>query len=831
MNTQLSFNRIVVCVDGTWYNSDGQEGKQHIDTRHHSASRKLRRLTCKIRCYINGIGTEKSKPDKFNDGITGDGCAEQIREVFTYCCKQINSGQDEVWLFGFSRGAYVIRVVAALLHQLTLKNTPERTNTTVCKRLKNLAMHKSASKGTTNGQEQENGQAPPRIKFLGLFDTVKQISAEAELDVDITDTSFIEHARHALALNEKRKFFPILHTSNRAMPVPGQARGETTWRPGSPPGLATSMASTDAAPEAEPEPWTFQYSNKVKVTMFDLRSSHRHGSLQSIPRNKLRKKKDGEQPEPRHVVMINQGLSDELSLGRREVFGSDNFGTLQGYRSDSSSGIIIHPSVYFLLDTYATLGIRKALEEFLTHLERFREKANQHPGIIIHDSEGYQAGNCKEVTAFKRFLRSRPNNSEARKNLHALWICIETDTDRPVQFALASVLKEVAAIAPTTPIIVVGAKKDKYLRLHGDEPTVEMAENNPTVSFLHEGELLLNRQTIFETQFESSKDTHPFWSKLDVKFAFVSKDDEDSIRSLIRLTMESLNDSEVLDALGRAQVLDIESKIDQAVERTLKLLKAAVGSATAWTGLVVTNVVAASTISRFLCEEIAHGCFGIPKANAADVDTILAGIVWKNLAPFMAQSLARSTMIWGGVACLTFFTLVGGIPLAAAAPLLEAPAAARMIIKCACDLILILDKVDVDEGGVKIQKLRRRAVHGKINELIPLISSLCLDAYKEKTVSKYREGIRDILTKYKFQITVGAAQDSDDDNTGENSTDTEPASDPEDREDIDQFLSGPIDSSDHVFLLSGGFVCFSYFTAVSSVFSLVMSHQEFARQR
>lgn len=87
-----------------------------------SYTRKLRRLTCKIPRYFNGIGTDKPRLDKFNDGITGDGCAEQIREVFTvsrirkekpllvlrsdkFCCRQVQSEKDEVWLFGFSRGA------------------------------------------------------------------------------------------------------------------------------------------------------------------------------------------------------------------------------------------------------------------------------------------------------------------------------------------------------------------------------------------------------------------------------------------------------------------------------------------------------------------------------------------------------------------------------------------------------------------------------------------------------------------------------------------------------------------------------------------------------
>lgn len=47
----------------------------------------------------------------------------------------------------------VVRVVAALLHRFALKDMPERTNTTVWKRLKSLAMHKPEDMGSTNGQE------------------------------------------------------------------------------------------------------------------------------------------------------------------------------------------------------------------------------------------------------------------------------------------------------------------------------------------------------------------------------------------------------------------------------------------------------------------------------------------------------------------------------------------------------------------------------------------------------------------------------------------------------------------------------------------------------
>lgn len=40
----------------------------------------------------------------------------QIKQVYRACCKL--NHDDEVWLYGFSRGAYVVRAVAGLLHYM-----------------------------------------------------------------------------------------------------------------------------------------------------------------------------------------------------------------------------------------------------------------------------------------------------------------------------------------------------------------------------------------------------------------------------------------------------------------------------------------------------------------------------------------------------------------------------------------------------------------------------------------------------------------------------------------------------------------------------------------
>lgn len=48
-------------------------------------------------------------------------------------------------------------------------------------------------------------------------------------------------------------------------------------------------------------------------------------------------------------------------------------------------------------------------------------ESDSHPGIILHDSEGFQSGEHKEVRAFKEFLKRRCAANDAAEQLHAIW--------------------------------------------------------------------------------------------------------------------------------------------------------------------------------------------------------------------------------------------------------------------------------------------------------------------------------------------------------------------------------------------------------------------------
>lgn len=120
-----------------------------------------------------------------------------------------------------------------------------------------------------------------------------------------------------------------------------------------------------------------------------------------------------------------------------------------------------------------------------------------------------------------------------------------------------------------------------------------------------------------------------------------------------------------------------------------------------------------------------------------------------------------------------------------------------MVIKCACDLILILNQSFRDGGktltgekirfvtsvytrsqvpgkddkGVEVQKSRRKAVHGALNDLFPLVSALDIDTYKRKSLAKYRQGISDIIAKYRYQDeTLGHAEPYSDGTMADNTS-------------------------------------------------------------
>jgi uncharacterized protein (DUF2235 family) len=69
--------------------------------------------------YDDGVGTSSFKPLAILGGIFGVGLKRNVIDIYSFCCRNYKSG-DKIFGFGFSRGAFTIRVVAGFIARVGL---------------------------------------------------------------------------------------------------------------------------------------------------------------------------------------------------------------------------------------------------------------------------------------------------------------------------------------------------------------------------------------------------------------------------------------------------------------------------------------------------------------------------------------------------------------------------------------------------------------------------------------------------------------------------------------------------------------------------------------
>lgn len=121
--------RLVICVDGTYCTADGPEGRGYgniSNVYRICASVKTGKCVDEVtqqelvqeKRYENGIGSADNigSLERLKAGFSGHGCEKVIKKIYEKCCRL--DAKDEIWFYGFSRGAYIVRAVASLLHYI-----------------------------------------------------------------------------------------------------------------------------------------------------------------------------------------------------------------------------------------------------------------------------------------------------------------------------------------------------------------------------------------------------------------------------------------------------------------------------------------------------------------------------------------------------------------------------------------------------------------------------------------------------------------------------------------------------------------------------------------
>ena len=104
---------IVLLSDGTG-NSAAKLFKTNVWRLYQALD--LSRPEKQIAFYNDGVGTSSFKPLAILGGAFGWGLKRNIIDIYAFLCRNYEPG-DRIYCFGFSRGAFTVRVLAGLIHR------------------------------------------------------------------------------------------------------------------------------------------------------------------------------------------------------------------------------------------------------------------------------------------------------------------------------------------------------------------------------------------------------------------------------------------------------------------------------------------------------------------------------------------------------------------------------------------------------------------------------------------------------------------------------------------------------------------------------------------
>lgn len=213
--------RIAIFCDGTWNTPDKEENGKHCPTNVVKMANALSPVsidgTTQLLYYETGIGSEGDLIQRVYDGATGTGISERILQAYRFIINNYEQG-DELFLFGFSRGAFTVRSLSGLIRNsgiLKIENLDHVSRAYSIYRSR-LPQYQPREVEATLFRKTFAVEETTRFKFIGVWDTVGALGNPLFLngilskqnqfhDTDLSTR--VSNAFHALAIDEKRKNF------------------------------------------------------------------------------------------------------------------------------------------------------------------------------------------------------------------------------------------------------------------------------------------------------------------------------------------------------------------------------------------------------------------------------------------------------------------------------------------------------------------------------------------------------------------------------------------------------------------------------------------------
>ncbi|MGC4099541.1 MAG: DUF2235 domain-containing protein [Nitrospira sp.] len=221
--------------DGTW---NTVENRTNVSRLFETTLDRASDDSQQMRFYDEGVGRalESTTPwmrflDGIRGGIFGDGIVQNVLQAYSWLIEHYrDDALSELYIFGFSRGAFTARLLAGLLgasgilkrEEVIRRNPISWTNSLVQTAWARYKPGRSAWRSMTHKESVQNWEIvahPVAIKFLGVWDTVGRYGVPKLgrggglfKPIRFNDCRLgrhVQEARHAMAIDEHRADFDV----------------------------------------------------------------------------------------------------------------------------------------------------------------------------------------------------------------------------------------------------------------------------------------------------------------------------------------------------------------------------------------------------------------------------------------------------------------------------------------------------------------------------------------------------------------------------------------------------------------------------------------------
>jgi uncharacterized protein (DUF2235 family) len=214
--------RIIYCADGTW---DSAQNNTNVYT----IFKAIPMASDQVAYYDDGVGSDGTLIEKLFGGAFGLGLFQKIKDGYTKIAQVYEPG-DDLFIFGFSRGAYTARSLAGMIAVCGLP-TASFDNNLVNPAFDAYRQRDPNQRSAMLASLSQYNLYDAKIKMVGVWDTVGSLGIPALLgDVDPILYGFLDTNLHpdvlnafqALAIDERRREFPPTLWTPPSPPVAGQ---------------------------------------------------------------------------------------------------------------------------------------------------------------------------------------------------------------------------------------------------------------------------------------------------------------------------------------------------------------------------------------------------------------------------------------------------------------------------------------------------------------------------------------------------------------------------------------------------------------------------------